>query len=54
LFVDYEIGIIVCRIFKMDYTHMILSDFKNINIIETGIEIFIPAIIGSVILGIFF
>ncbi len=51
LFVDYEVGIYVCKLFNMSYSQMLLSDFKHFDLLEQGLEIFIPAMIGSVILG---
>ena len=50
-FIDYEVGIYVCKIFKMNYSHMILADFKNFKILEQGLQIFIPVLIGSIFLG---
>ncbi len=52
LFIDYEVGILICKIFKMNYTHYIISDFKNFHILEQGLELLVPMLIGSVIVGI--
>ena len=52
LFIDYEVGILICNLLKINYTHMILSDFKNIDLLKTGMEVLVPALIGSFVLGI--
>ena len=51
-FIDYEVGILICNLLKINYSHMLLSDFKNVDLLKTGMEVFVPALIGSVILGI--
>jgi uncharacterized protein (DUF2062 family) len=51
LFADYEVGILTCKIFNMNYTHYFLSDFKDLHLLEQGLEIFVPMLIGSVLIG---
>jgi len=52
LFIDYEVGIFICKIFSLDYSQMLLSDFKEFDLIDEGMEIFVPAMIGSLFVGI--
>ncbi len=51
LFADYEVGILICKLFKMNYNHYLLSDFKNFHILEQGLELLIPMILGSILIG---
>ena len=51
LFIDYEVGLFVCKQFHLNYTQMLLSDFKDFHLLDQGLEIFIPAMVGSVIIG---
>ena len=53
-FIDYEAGLFVLKAFKMNYSHMILSDFKDFKILQQGLELFVPIVVGSIFLGTIF